>query len=36
MVKFYLNRIHKGLITINEVPKLWRAGVEAELHKKGK
>lgn len=31
MIKFYLNRIKKGLITVEEVPKLWRDGVEAEL-----
>lgn len=31
MVKFYLNRIEKGLMTVEEVPTLWRARVEAEL-----
>lgn len=33
MVKFYLNRIEKGIITIGDVPKYWRAKVEAELTK---
>lgn len=33
MVRFYLNRIEKGLITIEEVPTLWKAGVEAALKK---
>lgn len=33
MVKFYLNRIEKGLITIEDVPKYWKAKVEAELKK---
>lgn len=33
MVKFYLNRIKKNLITIDDVPKLWRTKVEAELKK---
>lgn len=33
MVNFYLNRIEKGLITIEDVPKLWRTKVEAELKK---
>lgn len=31
MVKFYLNRIEKGLITIAEVPKYWKEKVESEL-----
>ena len=31
MVAFYVNRIHKGLITIDKVPRLWRAKVEAAL-----
>lgn len=34
MVNFYLNRIEKSLITIDEVPKYWKAKVEAELAKK--
>lgn len=34
MVNFYLNRIEKGLITVDEVPKYWKAKVEAELVKK--
>lgn len=33
MVKFYLNRIEKGLITIEEVPTLWKAAVEAGINK---
>lgn len=33
MIKFYINRIEKGLITIEDVPKYWRAGVEAEFKK---
>lgn len=33
MVKFYLNRIQKGLITIKDVPKYWLEGVKAELEK---
>ncbi len=33
MVRFYINRIEKGLITVEEVPTLWRAAVEAELIK---
>ena len=28
MIKFYLNRIEKGLITVDEVPKYWKAMVE--------
>lgn len=31
MVKFYLNRIEKGLIKLEDVPKYWYAKVEAEL-----
>jgi len=33
MVKFYLNRIEKGLITVEDVPTLWRAAVEAGISK---
>lgn len=31
MVKFYLNRIEKGLITIEDVPKYWREKVQEAL-----
>ena len=31
MVKFCLTRIEKGLITVEEVPTLWRAAVEAGM-----
>ena len=31
MVRFYVKRIDKGLITVDDVPKLWRVKVEAEL-----
>lgn len=33
MVKFYVNRIKNGGMTIDEVPSLWRKKVEAELAK---
>lgn len=33
MVKFYINRIQKGKLTLEEVPERWRADVEAELKK---
>ena len=33
MVKFYVNRIKNGGMTIDEVPSLWRTKVEAELAK---
>lgn len=36
MVKFYLSRIEKELMTIEDVPKLWKVKVEAELQKEGK
>lgn len=31
MVQFYLRRIKAGLMTIDEVPALWRSKVEALL-----
>ena len=31
MVKFYINRIKAGKMTIEQVPAYWRAKVEAEL-----
>jgi len=31
MVNFYVKRIHKGLMTIDEVPERWREQVRAEL-----
>lgn len=37
MVAFYVAKIKDGTITIDDVPKLWKAKVEAELAKeKGK
>lgn len=33
MVKFYVNRITNGGMTLEEVPLLWKAKVEAELQK---
>ncbi len=33
MVKFYVNRIKNAQMTVDEVPKLWKAKVEAELAK---
>lgn len=33
MVKIYLKKIKDDTITIEDVPKLWRAKVEAELAK---
>jgi hypothetical protein len=31
MVALYVRRINSGLMTIDEVPKLWRAKVEKSL-----
>lgn len=31
MVAFYADKIKKGIITINEVPKLWREQVNKVL-----
>lgn len=31
MVKFYVNRIQNGLMTIDEVPDRWKADVEKVL-----
>lgn len=31
MVKFYVNRIQHGLMTIEEVPTRWREAVEKAL-----
>lgn len=36
MVAFYVMKIQDGAITIEDVPKLWRAKVEAALSAKGK
>jgi len=36
MVKFYINQINRGLMTLEEVPKLWKTMVEKELAKKSK
>jgi hypothetical protein len=33
MVALYVRRINSGLMTIDEVPKLWRAKVEKALEK---
>ena len=33
MVKFYVNRIQNGAMTLEEVPSLWKKKVEAELAK---
>ena len=33
MVKFYVNRIKNAQMTVDEVPKLWKVKVEAELAK---
>ena len=34
MVKFYVNRIKNGGMTLEEVSNLWKKKVEAELAKK--
>lgn len=31
MVKFYLMRINRGIMTIDKVPSLWRENVKALL-----
>lgn len=36
MVKFYINQINRGLMTLEEVPKLWKTMVEKELAKESK
>lgn len=33
MVKFYVNRINNGKMTLDQVPQRWRAEVETELAK---
>lgn len=33
MVKFYVTKINRGQITIDDVPTRWRAKVQAELDK---
>ncbi len=33
MVKFYVNRVQNGGMTLEEVPNLWKKKVEAELAK---
>ncbi len=35
MVNFYLNRINKGKMTLEEVPDLWKEKVQAELGTEG-
>lgn len=34
MVAFYINQIKNELMTLEDVPKLWKAKVEKELHQK--
>lgn len=36
MVNFYANRIEAGKKTIDQVPMLWRADVQAELDRRAK
>lgn len=31
MIKFYVDRIRKGRMTIDQVPEKWRAAVQKEL-----
>lgn len=33
MVKFYVQKINRGQITIDDVPPKWKAKVQAELDK---
>ena len=33
MVAYYVAKIQSGLLSIDDVPKLWRKKVEAELNK---
>lgn len=33
MVAFYINQIKNKLMTLEEVPKLWKAKVEKEMQK---
>ena len=33
MVKFYVNRIEKGLMILEDVPKLWKTKVEDAIKK---
>ena len=33
MVRFYVNKVKDGIITIDGVPPRWRAKVQAELDK---
>ena len=35
MVKLYIMKIHRGEMTIDDVPALWRDKVAAELEKEG-
>ena len=35
MVKLYIMKIHRGEMTINDVPALWRDNVAAELAGEG-
>ena len=34
MINFYINQIQRNLMTLEEVPKLWKSRVEKELQKK--
>lgn len=34
MTAFYINQIENGFMTLEEVPKLWKAKVEKELQQK--
>lgn len=36
MVKFYVNRIKSGKMTLEDVPKKWKEKVEAELNRNEK
>ena len=36
MVKFYVMKIKDGVITVEDVPELWRTKVEEALKEEGK
>lgn len=36
MVKFYVMKIKDGVITVEDVPELWRAKVEEAIKEEGK
>ena len=36
MVKFYVMKIKEGVITVKDVPDLWRTKVEEALKEEGK